>query len=439
MIKKITVILVILITLQTVQGLRDNFYFTLEPNEERCFTINIPEELLSFKEGFYTVNVTTDLGTNINYIRTEASGENSIDFPLCFNSYGRKESEFSNYRIDFFPSRRSVSGGVCISNISGANMVSGNGSPCDLINGHNELIGIRIVPSPYYTREGPNKILVYLKSSEDLKVEIDIKSDIVKSEKQVILLERNRPKKIELPFNGSKGNYFVNVTSRVIYNRDYCYLPFCVAKDNGEIFINSFHQIGWKVDVPFIIQTLNSPGTAKYVIIIRNFEDERDFELEVLDTPGIKSNIQKNIYKIGKGEDKEIELELTPEKFEPGLKFVDVVIRGDIERRIRLYINMKEVSSDIRRLIRNLNISQEKKDKIASILNYVDGFNPDIYNEISGIIKETDQQDDVDIEDIEEKPLNSLYIVVPLVVVIILLFVLFKRRQEYSSSSYSSS
>ena len=427
---KVVFIFILFLSLQTAQGIKDNFYFTIEPEKEFCLPVNIPQEFLSFDQGLYTINLTTDLETNFRYIQTEASGKNTIEFPLCFSARGKKEGDFSEYYLDLSPSRR-VRGGVCITNISGVNIISNlnKSSPCSLINSHIELIDLSIVPSTYYTGEGEGKLSLYLKSPEDIDVEIDLKSNLVQAGKQIARLEKNRIKKIELPFNAQKGNYYVNASAQVIFDRKYCEFPFCTARARGEVFVDGVRETGWKADIPFVIQSLNSPGKVEFIINIRNFEEARDFEIEILDSPGVRSNIRKETYKVGKGENKGIVLEFTPEVFEAGIKTVDVIIRGDTEKRERLYIMMKEASSDLKRLIQDLDLDKQEKDKILSILNKIDSFDPQKYTDVYNILNDTETKPPE--VKVEKQDIDPLYIVIPLVVlIIVLVFFLFKKRKS---------
>ncbi len=402
----ITVILVFLISLASAQAyLENNFYFTMAPNSTECLYTTLPSDLGFLDQDNYTLKIRSDFETNLNFIQAEATKDNAVRIPICFSAKNKKEGEYSSYNITISGTKFSsfeFKGGICVSKVRDADKATTKleKNPCEIINGLDDLLWLDLYPQQILSTPGQEEtIYMEIWPSVEMDVDLSINTNAqININSSYLRLKQYERKQLELKIKTpSKGEYYINVTAKAVFNRKYCDLPFCKKEAETKISVDGVKKAdGWSFLVlPRFLSAYNTKP-IEYVTVIENNLEDRSFSIQVDLPPGLKADTTNITDFIRKGERKEYKFNVTileniPQKFT-----IDFVVKGDVERELTAFLSLYESADDIRRqwnTIRN-SVDDRTKAEIDDLVNryLIDlkdgGFNLEEYDRLQNKIKE---------------------------------------------------
>ncbi len=441
------------------EQLRNNFYFTMEPNSEKCFSLKISNDFRTDKMDSYKMDIATDAETNINSIVTGAGDGNVVTLPICFYSNGRREGDFSRWSILIRSESCHVgevwNGGLCISDIDGVTESEKQGNPCDLINDLPHLFDY-FLSTEHRSNVGEQvKIPLIISSYRDVDMEVSVSSGLNVTPKNSFY-HLDGAKTIDLVAKADvKGVYDINVSLNVVIDGEYCDLDFCKKQLSTKLYVGvtpTRTRTGWKFSAVPRFPSVTKIQPVAFLLLVENFDSQRDFSLGVNLPNGLETGFTGESFTLQTGEKKQIEVNVTPQDVRPATYPIEFVAKSDVETRDVVYLLMQEIKSSINRKLNQLygSSNDPQAGQIKTIINTmlpgVSGskFDPDAYKNIQNVlsgtaipgnITKTNQTTSVSTS--SSQPIDPITIAIPIIVIaLIIILVIYKKLKVVEEEEF---
>ncbi len=362
--KKVCIIVVVIgllsiISLSEARELKNNFYFTLQPDSSKCINIRLPSDVNLYDEDRVTINISTEATANLKFIDVLTSPYNPVNVPLCFLSSGMKDGDYSNYSITLSSSKGSsetVSGGFCIfSDDTKIAIGRPETNICDFIIKDEKLFDLSFqygdrIP---LSKDKPGKVPIRLYSQNKLDLELNVKSDVdVEPKTQTVRLE---PRKwttfdFEVP-RLKQGNYPLTLTADVVVNGTYCdskKIPFCRKEISSTLMVDSLGLQGWYLYVTPQSYSAYDTKPVPYSAVIENYGDSQEFSLELKLPDGLVSDFEKSKAIIESQGKKEFLINITPQTISAGNFEIGFIAKGNDEKSVKSYLSFRDTEANIK-------------------------------------------------------------------------------------------
>lgn len=436
------------------QALNDNLYFTVAQNSSACFDVSLPLDLDTLETDYYIINVSTDFPMNLKFINTSAAAGNIVKVPLCFISRGMDEGDFAYYKILSHSGRhaRRWSGGVCVSEISDVDYIpggpSGDESPCDLINGNEDLFYIGFLQPVKWAPTGSElNYTIMVRSMENITLELSAEGLEYRFSRRIV--ETSSTGKLEtvdltVGVPAKYGRYPLTVRARMKFKGEYCYLPFCMRETNATLLAGALGGMGWSATLfPGYISS-SSAKPIPYTAVIRNQEEEDVFEASLELPAGFETDWIPRSAVIGRGEYEMFNFTVTPPDEIKTHEITLKVTAGGEEREYKSYLSVRGIEGDVKREWNSLrnNVSDSRlrseiEQRVSQFLSQQGkGFGLEEYMSIKNLLSSARSGDGVSpptgdnrtvAPPTEWDPLQIVFILVPIAVILVLILLFFRK------------
>ena len=460
----IIVILVVLgislgASLSEARELRNNFYFSLPPDSAKCFNVRLTSDINVYEEDRVIINVTTDAETNIKFINVSASPQNQVIVPLCFFSFNRQAGDFSNYAITIFSEKsgiETIKGGFCVANSTAVASGRPEKNPCEFIIRDEKLFDIFFQhgDTAQIKKDTPGKIPIIAYSPNDIDLELTMQGNLnVTPKNHFLRLEKGKRSTFNFEVAPtSPGNYEINLTAEAVVNGKFCdskKMPFCKKEISAAIGVDTIGLKGWHFYVAPVSYSVFNLRPIQYSATIENYENEREFSLELKLPAGLTSDFTKNTTRIASQERKEFPIDITPQDSSPKNYEIEFIATGDSERSLKSYLSVRDTEARVNDYwsgIRDSVAIDLRPAVEVNIRNFLENYRQDGIDteEYAGLIDlmqkaERGENISVQIRNItgtlppkKSEPINPILIIAPVIVIIFIVLIIFYTRARKS-------
>lgn len=449
-VKFLTISMVIsLLIIMPAHALVDNFYFTMPPDASRCFSVRLPIDLNTLTRGYCTLNTSSDFPMNLKFIKTFAEAVNIVKVPLCFYSEGKRDGDFAYYRImaEALGLHKEFNGGICVSgtqDVESRKLAEGR-SPCDLINGYEDLFYIAFLEPVQWALPGTRiNYTLLIQSMKPLELEVTFESGLQVSPQRVSVKipkgGRAEPVSLEVRAPGS-GEHDIRAKARVKTADGYCDIPFCEMEARARLIAGGAARPGFDLLVFPQFLSVDFAKPVPYTVFIENSGQEAGFIVQIELPEGLEADWTRKVISVSKGERKELPLNITPQIREAGDYMITFTASsGGIERVQEAYLSVRETESDILRRWNAINGSMPEagREKLQFevdrfVADYrMKGFDFEDYKKMDRLLKEAENMTGPLPEGRKEEPeaLNPVLIAIPVAVIILILIFMFYKKSK---------
>jgi len=293
--------------------LGENLYISLPPETVQCIDILLPDSAGVFVPGLvdYELYSDTNWGDLTEQVVT-TDENNTVKIPLCFSSFGRKEGDCSNtYSLSVsapsLGAAKTFGGGACVSKFPDVDYAAPEEgeSPMDVLNNNADIFAIAFKAPVQYAEPGEEKTFtLLLESYADITLDLSAKG-LTPKLSEVSLSPENSKTSIDFKSAGAEE---VSITAKI---RN-CEGSFCTKQAKGEVKPSGESPAGFSVNLFPVDLNVKNLDPVKYELIITNFGEEREFEIEFIYSEGMLTSFQDQALSF-EGE-KTIEFEITPKE-----------------------------------------------------------------------------------------------------------------------------
>ena len=372
----LAIVFSLVIGLSQARELKNNFYFTVQPDSSKCITIRLPADVNVYEEDRVQINMSTDAQANLKFIDVLTSPYNHVTVPLCFETQNNKNGDYFNYTITLSSQkggRETVSGGFCVfSNSSKIAVGRPSANICDFIIKDEKLFDVSFqygdrIPMK---KNSPGKIPVRLYSQNKLDLELTIKSDVnIEPKAHTVRLEPRKWTAFDFETPALKaGNYPLTLTAEVVVNGTYCdseKIPFCKKEISSTLMVDNLGLQGWYLYATPLSHSAYDTKSIPYSVVIENYGDTREFGLEIKLSKGLSSDFEKTKISIESQEKKEFIVNISPQVASPENFEIEFIAKADVEKSVKSYLSFKDTEANIKAYWTDI------RDKVATELRPV--------------------------------------------------------------------
>ena len=459
------IILAALATAFPANALEGGTIFSTGPGTGyKCVYVNLPEDLgISFLNRTSETLIEADkvsspwVDTTYSKVVMEPGVDNKN--PVCFYYAGKTEGEFSFYSISLSSKdldvSSSISGGLCVSSYEDVDtdVVAGNETDvCKLLSQNSNIVDLSF--SQDVTPAEPGETLtktLYVTSYANLRIRLSISTNLQNDfSESVVVTSPSRPSvsksfKIKAPQN--EGDYELNVLAKV----EGCDIQACRMQKNSIISVKQGGKKGFYASVIPKNINLKIPGEVSLRVAISNYDEQKNFTLNVSANPAIRIEPAFRTVVVGQGEEKTAVFTAFPGN--ESLYEIDFRIStSGAQNEITSYISVGELLTDALRYSADTEaiVAPDLAAEIAKARTaYEAEYNKTSYGEeipayesfmntIDDARKTTEEPGDgATPPNPEENGFNWMILAIPIIVIaaILLIFVAFKKAKSGSSDS----
>ncbi len=346
------------VSLSQARELKNDFYFTIQPDSSKCFNIRLPSDMGVYEDDRVKIVVDSKAESNIKFIEVSASPSNQVSVPLCFSSENMKERNFANYSIKISSEKSGeeiVTGGFCVSS-NKTDFATGRPetNPCDFIIKDEKLFDIffQYGDRMPVKKDTTAKIPVRAYSQNKLDLELAVKSGLdMEPKNQLLKLEPRKWETFYFEIPPAKaGNYPIELTAHAVIDGKLCdseILPFCKKTISTTAMIDSLGLQGWHLYVTPSSYSAFNTLPIPYSAVIENYGEDAEFSLELKLPKGLISEFEKEKVVIPSGGKKEFLINITPQIISAENFEIGFVAKGDIEKTARSYLSFRDTEENI--------------------------------------------------------------------------------------------
>ncbi len=446
------------VNLTQARELKNNFYFTIQPDSEKCINVKLTPDIGVYEEDRIKINVTTDAETNIKFIDVLASPKNIVSIPLCFLSKGRKDGDFSDYTITINSDKTAnefVKGGFCISsNRTSVAIGRPETNPCDFTIRDEKMFDAYFVYGDKMPlkKDEPGILPVRLYSQNKIDIQLTARSRIdIKPKTEYIRLEPRKWETVEFQVGPAKsGSHEATIIAEAVVNGKLCdskIMPFCKKEITSTIFVDTIGLQGWYAYVTPNSYSAYDTKRIPYTLTIENYEEEKEFTVDLNLPKGLSSAFAKSTLRIASGEKRELIIEIAPQVISPENFELEFIISSDSEKRLKSYLSFRDTEANVNAYwseIRDKLNSEERVEIDLQVRDFVakyreKGIDVEEYQSLLSLLEKAKGK--IFTEDIKEvstkeerpairKPADAYTIVAILVFVVIIISIFFYLRSR---------
>ncbi len=464
------ILVAFLLCAHPASSLESGTVFSVEPGTGyKCVYVSLPQDLgVSYLENTTETIIEADREespwVDLTYSSVVMEPGVLNKNPVCFYYTGKEEGDFSFYRIRLVSRdlglSSDISGGFCVSDYEDVDTgveVTNETDMCELMNENADIIDLSFEEDVTYAKPGEivTKTL-YVTSYANLRIRLSIATNLQNDfGEPVVTTSPSKPtavKTFKVKVPEREGDFQIIVRAVA----EGCDIQACRKQKSTTLSVTTAEKKGFTASVIPKNINLKEAQETRFRVVISNYDETRDFLIEVSPEPRVRVDPESKTIRVEKGREKTAVFSILPEK-EKLYRIEFKITTEGAEKLLTSYISIGELLTDairyaetterehpgIREEIRNAREEYESRyNRTASYTEVIEEYE-DFRNTLDDMKKKAEKPGEKPAGETEEGGgFSWTLIAVPLIVVVVLvlLFVAYKKtkvsRQEYSGYGY---